>query len=220
MMRWLSSVAVSAILALTFTSQACAVTSILTFDEFGFIAAALDGTQIPNLYSGVTITGGFVITKKNANIWGGDPPTPPDFVFTNGFDPNKATLGSITFAFSGATSSVGAYVGAELIVGTDVTESIYNNTTLIDQITEKIVAENQFISLSGTGITSAVFNSFTEDFPGDTDFALDNITIEGDTALTYVGPEFNAPEPPALPLFASGLALMGWFAWRKRNENG
>ena len=38
--------------------------------------------------------------------------------------------------------------------------------------------------------------------------AVDNLTLEGPSPV---------PAPPALTLFATGLALMGWLAWRKKH---
>jgi hypothetical protein len=35
--------------------------------------------------------------------------------------------------------------------------------------------------------------------------------------LSPIPIEFGVPTPASLPLFASGLALMGWLAWRKKS---
>jgi probable HAF family extracellular repeat protein len=58
--------------------------------------------------------------------------------------------------------------------------------------------------------------SFSNQFGDSVERAFLLTPCEGGSCVAADFPVPNLPEPATLPLFAFGLAVMGWFAWRRK----
>ena len=82
--------------------------------------------------------------------------------------------------------------------------------------------------IGGTGKAIAGFAEFSEhwaDFTGSIIIAqltgsttLDVVTADRYSELHYQSDNLAVPTPATLPLFATGLGMMGWFAWHKKRR--
>jgi hypothetical protein len=51
-------------------------------------------------------------------------------------------------------------------------------------------------------------------------FSAPFVTINGNRSEASISaPESSVPTPATLPLFATGLGMMGWFAWRRKRQH-
>jgi PEP-CTERM motif len=115
--------------------------------------------------------------------------------------------GIITITFSEDVTSVGAYVtGSRQVAetihdagGSQLGSVITAGPNFGDPNNTDGLSPNIFLNLTGVGIRSVSFVSLRN-------FTLDNLTFS------------PTPLPAALPLFASGLGVMGLLGWRRKRK--
>ena len=109
---------------------------------------------------------------------------------------NFAGFDTLDFTVKGQAVPSGAHIFWQVISGSDVL------TTGTDG---GVINVNQLaLPFTDPAVSLSLFST------GGTDFAVDLHAYS-----TAVAP---VPTPATLPLFASGLALMGWFGWRKKRS--
>jgi len=179
-----------------------AYADVITFDNLP------DLTVVTNQFPGVSFSGAQVLTRGSSlNSQFFPPVSDPNVVY----DFQNGTI-TATFASTptGGITSVGAFVTGN----TSITESIFSGTTLLGSVSTgganfvgAGLPPNSFLSISGLGITSAVF---TNNLGRGNTFTLDNFTFtRSDSLAGEPSPLATDPSPLATPGPVVGAGLPG-----------
>lgn len=187
----------SALLVAAAPSQAA--TTVLTFDDIS------EGTVATNQYTGLTISGGSVLTQ-NSGLNSIYPPFSTPNVLYN------YSSNTIGIDFTSPVDSVGGYITGS----TSVILSVFSGGTLLGTIatsganyTGSGGTPNAFLNLAFSNITSATFRAATG---GGNSFTLDNLTVGG-TIINNTG---AVPEPATWALMILGFGAIGASMRRRR----
>jgi hypothetical protein len=167
-----------------------------TIDFEGFS----DSTFLTNQISGLTFSNALVLT---AGISLNELEFPPH----SGSNVVSDNSGPITILFNAPENQVAGYftyASALTLQAFDASNNLLSTATSLfgSNFVSSGHSPNEFLSLSGAGITKV---TITGD-PGGLSFVLDDLSFTGSAAT---------PVPAALPLFASGLGVMGLLARRR-----
>jgi hypothetical protein len=193
-------------LALSFFACCDAYADVITFDNLA------DLTVVTNQLPGVSFTGAQVLTRGSSlNSQFFPPVSDPKVVY-------DFLNGTITATFA-PTPTVGvSSVGAFVTGNTSITESIFSGSTLLGSVStgganfvgaDSGVPTNIFLSISGLGITRAVF---TNNLGTGNTFTLDNFTFAWSDPSPVSGSIAGDPSPVAVPGSIAGAGLPGLIA--------
>lgn len=183
------------LIAATLPATESSAATFLTFDDIP------EGTVASNQYTGMTITGGSVLTQ-NSQLNPPFPPASPPNVLYNYLN------GSIIFDF---TTLVDAFSG-KVTGNTAITLSAYNGATLLGTVAtaganyDGVGTPNALLSLSFPTITRAVFFSSN----GFNSFTVDDVTVGGTIINNAV------PEPSTWAMMLFGMGAVGVMMRRRR----
>jgi len=211
----------AALLAATF-SPIDARATVITFDS-------LSGnyTAIPNGYGGLNWTNWFLLGVAsypyNPSGYVQGLISPPNIAYQAG-DPYVGVNGPGTFSSVTPFTLNSFYVTAAWKNDLSVTVSGYLGASPVDTKTFNVSTAAPTLAIfNWTDITSVVLSTSGGTWAGytclgancgnrgpsiDDEVALDNVTINAATPL-----------PAALPLFATGLGVMGLVGWRRKRKN-
>jgi hypothetical protein len=199
---FVSACALAALSALTFASPAAATTATFNFDS-DVIGTS---TIFANTNNGVTATfsspadpGGFAVSLSFFQSLTGNVLLNPGPAATNQIPLTisfSQPVTSISLLFAVNTSNAG-------LDGLSLLTNAGGSVSAFGSVPGGFFFPEGSLSFSGAAFTSVVLSS------AGLDFAIDNVVVS-DAAAT--------PLPAALPLFATGLAGLGWFARRRRKQ--
>jgi hypothetical protein len=155
-----------------------------------------DLTIVANQLPGVSFTGAQVLTRGSSlNSKFFPPVSDPKVVY-------DFLNGTITATFAPTPTGEVPSVGAFVTGNTSITETIFSGSTLLGSVptggrnfvgADTGIPTNIFLSISGTGITSAVF---TNNLGTGNTFTLDNFTFAWSDPSPVSGPTAGDPSPP------------------------
>jgi hypothetical protein len=181
-------------------ASAAPVTDYVTFSMTGFTTFPVGGTPPEN-----TVTGAFTITFDPTQIL-------PYTDATAGITLNSLniTAGSaISFCYSAAAYSCDGVSEAagELVVG-----GIFSGTALV----QYSPATDDYVLHFTDFSSSPVFTEMVYSQVSAGNYDIYSTAASGSVSVTAVA---ATPLPAALPLFAGGLGVMGFFANRRKRKN-
>lgn len=128
---------------------------------------------------------------------------------------NHAKPGSIIITFNdGPVSGVGAFMNHAHGLGTKLKLSIFDaQNNLLERF--NVTASAPIITPGG--VNEGAFRGFSRDIAEIARFEISGyVPIIDDLSFTRPPGVSEVPLPAALPLFGTGLALMGFIGWRRR----
>jgi hypothetical protein len=174
--------------------------TLLTFEDIP------EGTVAAGQYTGLTFTGGSVLTQGSALNPPFPPQSPPNVLYNYLND-------TIGITFSTLVDSISGYVTGNRAI----TLSAFNGATLLGSVSTSganytgVGTPNALLSLAFPVITSVTFSGVGG---GSNTFTLDDVTVGG-TIINNSG----VPEPATWAMMLIGFGAIGLATRRRRQQN-